>query len=324
MDTSTSQPGLAWQPDYLGGGLEYTNIYQPDDYSGAVKAVLVRLHAKQGTPRAILYVHGYSDYFFNRELAETFSRNGYNFYALDLRKYGRSYLPGQRMFQVRDLHEYFADIDAAIDIILRDGNPEIALLGHSTGGLTVSLYMSERHNHAVRGVMLNSPFLAWNLSIIEKKIAIPFLSMIGRWKPDVRLKLRPDRGYAESISSAFDGEWDYDSEYKPDILPDPDLGWIRAIYEAQCELRKSRLDVPVLLMRSSDSVRKGDRREKYSRADAILDVESISRRGLELSDRVTEIIYPGALHDIALSRKEIRVKMAADMLAWLNEVMIEK
>jgi len=52
-------------------------------------------------------------------MAEMFASNGYNFYAVDLRKYGRSLIAGQKMFQVRRLDEYFADINATIKIMAR-------------------------------------------------------------------------------------------------------------------------------------------------------------------------------------------------------------
>lgn len=134
---------LRWTPDILGDGFETAYVGQPDDYSGKVRTTVIRRRTTGQPARAILYVHGFSDYFFQKEMADMFVAHGYDFYAVDLRKYGRSLLPGQRMFQVRDIHEYFADIDAAVKVIDADGDREIILLGHSTGGLTTSLYMSE-------------------------------------------------------------------------------------------------------------------------------------------------------------------------------------
>ena len=55
-------------------------------------ATLVRLRAAAPTRRAVLYLHGFVDYFFQTHLAEFFTERGYDFYALDLRKYGRSLL----------------------------------------------------------------------------------------------------------------------------------------------------------------------------------------------------------------------------------------
>lgn len=309
-----------WQPDILGDGFEYRYVKHPDDYSGEVRSTVVRLLPSEPTLKSILYVHGFSDYYFQKEMAETFVKAGYAFYAVDLRKYGRSLLPGQRMFQVRDMHEYFADIDSAIDIIKSDGETEIALLGHSTGGLTTSLYMSEHPSPMIRALILNSPFLAWNLPLLLRSVVMPAVSALGRYIPSVKVRQKPDSGYAESLLSEYGGEWNYCRDWKPDVLPDPDMGWIRAIHTAQKALRRQKIHVPVLLMHSSESVKAGDDKEKYNRADAILDVDSISKYGRHLGDDVTEITIDGALHDIALSQKSIRSTMYNVMLDWLRLV----
>ncbi len=62
----------------------------------------------------MLYVHGWSDYFFNPELARYWSDAGARFFALDLRKYGRSLRPGQTPGYITNLADYDADIEAAL------------------------------------------------------------------------------------------------------------------------------------------------------------------------------------------------------------------
>lgn len=74
-------------------------------------------------------------------------------------------------------------------------------------------------------------------------------------------------------------------------------------------------------MHSTASVHKGDPKEKYFHADAILDVESISRYGKRLGEDVTEVSFEGGLHDLALSKKAIREKMYHTMLSWLHDKM---
>ena len=55
--------------------------------------------------RAVLYVHGWSDYFFQTRPRRVLARPGAAFYALDLRKYGRSLRPGQTPGYVDDLRD---------------------------------------------------------------------------------------------------------------------------------------------------------------------------------------------------------------------------
>lgn len=309
---------MEWKSDILGDGFEMCHVEHPDDYSGHVLSTVIRRCPLHANGVAVVYIHGFSDYFLQWEMAKMFNRHGYAFYAADLRKYGRSFIKGQRLFEVRDLHEYFPDIDAAVDAAMGDGFKRIVILGHSTGGLTASLYVSEIQNPAVKGLILNSPFLDWNLPVAVKRFAIPVVSAMGLLFPRIPVHQTPDRGYAESLHQAFGGEWDYRRDWKPDIMPDPDAGWIRAIHRGQKELRRRCIDVPVLLLRSAESVRKGDSEEKYSRADAILDVDTISRYGRSLGPDLTEVSFDGGLHDLVLSSHKVRKEVYDTMFDWLR------
>lgn len=79
----------------LGPPYERQTINLGTDDEGPVVATLVRRRAERPSGRAVLYVHGFVDYFFQTHLADFFAERGWDFYALDLRKYGRSLLPGQ-------------------------------------------------------------------------------------------------------------------------------------------------------------------------------------------------------------------------------------
>src|SRR3954462_5161891 len=106
-----------------------------DDYDGAVVATLVRLPVANAPRGAVLYVHGFNDYFFQRHMAQRFALEGYAFYALDLRKHGRSLRPHQHPNFCKSVSEYHADLTAALSEI---GAP-VLLAGHSMGGLVCAL-----------------------------------------------------------------------------------------------------------------------------------------------------------------------------------------
>jgi alpha-beta hydrolase superfamily lysophospholipase len=82
-------------PDILGPPYTAETLDLPDDDEGQVVATLVHRPAGEATDRAVLHVHGFADYFFQTAYAEWWTERGYDFYALDLRKYGRSILPHQ-------------------------------------------------------------------------------------------------------------------------------------------------------------------------------------------------------------------------------------
>src|SRR6187402_3024139 len=102
---------MQYVEDVLKNGFEQTTILQPNDYEGKVTATLIRKQCEAQSAKAILCLHGFNDYFYQEVIAEEFLRAGYHFYALDLRKYGRSILQNQRPNNARNLSEYYQDID---------------------------------------------------------------------------------------------------------------------------------------------------------------------------------------------------------------------
>src|SRR3954469_2349852 len=146
-------------PDVLGEPYLAETIALPPDEEGPVVATLVVRRAAEPTGRAVLHVHGFANYFFQTAYAEWWNERGYDFYAVDLRKYGRSIRPHQTPNFVTDLRDYFADLDAAWQRIAdRDGHHRVLLSAHSTGGLVVALWADER-KPALAGMVLNSPWL---------------------------------------------------------------------------------------------------------------------------------------------------------------------
>ena len=116
---------MAWDSEF---GFDVTKFELKDDDEGRVEATLLARKSKKTSANAILYIHGFIDYFFQLELADWANRQGFNFYAIDLRKYGRSLLPHQKPNFFRNYKEYYEEIDAAVDVIRsRDKNIFLAL-----------------------------------------------------------------------------------------------------------------------------------------------------------------------------------------------------
>lgn len=308
-----------WRPDVLGDGYEMRYVDQPDDYSGKVRCTIVRKLSDCSSGKGVLYVHGFNDYFFQAEMGDRFVDSCYNFYAVDLRKYGRSIIAGQKMFQVRDMKEYFADIDSALAQMKRDGNREIVLMGHSTGGLTTSLYMNENPDTLIRALILNSPFLDWNQTKFQEKFLIPMVRGVARLFPDVSIPQGGGDHYARSLLADYGGEWHYDTLWKLTVSPNVDSGWIRAIDAAQSVIQDDPdIRVPILLMHSDRSFKNGDPDSMYLCTDAVLDVEDISKYGRRLGPVVTEVTVYGGLHDLVLSGKGVREPLYDYIFKWLD------
>jgi alpha-beta hydrolase superfamily lysophospholipase len=237
-------------------------------------------------------------------MANRMADSCYNFYAVDLRRYGRSLMDNQLASDMRDDHEYFADIDSAIAVIRRDGITDVTLMGHSTGGLTTALYMTETPDPVVKRLILNSPFLDWRFSPKLERYGIPTVSFLGRLFKTIKIKQSGEGKYGHSLLKDYDGEWEYRTEWKQINTTIVTTGWVSAINRAQHTLRSRHITVPILLMHSDKS--SSGKNARMFDTDIVLDVDDIHRYGTALGNDVTEASIPGGLHDLILSHKEAR------------------
>lgn len=308
-------------PDELGKAFEKRTIIMPDDYEGKVVCTLIRHKAKQSDQKAILYVHGYNDYFFQTEMANRFSKAGYRFYAVDLRKYGRSILRGQFATNARQMNEYFADIDTSLNIIRKEGVKKIILIGHSTGGLITSLYADRKGQKLnIDGLILNSPFFDFNENYFTENISIPVVSCLSYCFKNTILKGGGDCAYGESLHKDFRGEWNFDLRKKSVVPRDKRWCWIGAIDRAQIQVQKGlQINCPVLAMSSDKSIVGEPWNVGYQTADGVLDVQDIQRYSRNIGKKTTLCIVPGGMHDLVLSKKNVRAAVYREMFSWLNK-----
>ena len=289
-----------WTADRLLPGFESIEFAFPDDYDGRVVCTLVRLPAAEAPRGAVLYVHGFVDYFFQRHMAERFAAEGYAFYALDLRKHGRSLLAHQHPCFCKDLAEYHADITRALEEI---GAP-LLLAGHSTGGLVCALYASEgERREQVRALWLNSPFFDWKVTPF-KRAQLGVAALVGRAFPFLNDPKALHPAYVRSIHREFGGEWDFDLKLKPLHGFPAYFGWIGAILAAQAKVHAGlAIGCPVLTMHSDE-------------ADIVLDWRHVARWGRTLGREAAVLAFPGGLHDLVLSRREVRDAVFRELFSW--------
>ena len=270
----------------------------------------------------VLYVHGWLDYFFQTHLADFWEAQGVRFHALDLRRYGRSLRAGQTPGYVRSLTTYDEEIEAALTAMGhgRDAAPErkLLLMGHSTGGLTVSLWTA-RNQERVAGLVLNSPWLEFQPREAVRKIMEPGIRVQSELVPRSQL-VNLDRGlYARSISSRFDGEWDYDIDWRPDAGWRATPAWLAAIFRGQDQVARGLgIDVPVLVLLSTRSTIPTRWSEEMKSTDSVLDVVGIARRVPDVGSRITLVRIAGGLHDVTLSARPAREQVWRETGRWFR------
>lgn len=315
----------------LPGYWQQTFALGPDpDGEGELVATLVR----RGSPdpeadRAVLLVHGFTDYFFNTELADYLAERGFLVYALDLHKCGRSHRDGQTPHFTTDLARYDVELERAIDVIAAECDARVLVYGHSAGGLVVSLWLDRLRRRAetarkgVSGLILNSPWLdLQGHPILRTPPTSAALSALGRLRKLSVVRRPTEGGYGSTLHRDYHGEFDYDLTWKPVGGFPVTFGWIHAIRRGQARLHRGLdVGVPNLILRSDRSVREvsdASRIEEIHRGDAVLDVAQIARWAGCIGNRTTIVPITDAKHDVFLSVPESRADAYAEMDRWLD------
>ncbi|WP_329571151.1 alpha/beta hydrolase [Kitasatospora sp. NBC_01266] len=311
---------MEFREDILGAPYEAAELPLTADEEGAVSATLVR-RLVPGSQRAVLYLHGYTDYFFQANLADHFTAAGFSFYALDLRKYGRSLRPHQSPNFIRDLAAYDEELDQAVRIIReQDGHTQLLVNGHSTGGLVAALWASRRAGRGVvDGLFLNSPFLSMPTSPAVRALGSPAVGALGRLAATRKLPSALNPHYVHSLHRDHRGEWDFDLALKPAEGFPLYAGWLAAINRGHQQVRRGlRIDCPVLLMASTASTITTKWDPALLRTDGVLRADDIAALAPRLGRHVTTVRIEGGMHDLVLSGEQVRARVFAELDRWLD------
>jgi alpha-beta hydrolase superfamily lysophospholipase len=306
--------------DVLGEPYLAETLTLPPDDEGEVVATLVSRRVP-GPPsrKAVLHVHGFCDYFFQTPAADFWTGRGYDFYAVDLRKYGRSLRPHQTPNFARDLAEYHAELDEAYRIVTeRDRHDHVAVSGHSTGGLVAALWL-DATGHPADGLVLNSPWLDLHGSFWLRTAATRAIDQVGLRRPFQQVPRNVSGLYAASLHRDHAGEWDFDLTWKPLGSWPVFAGWLRAVRRGHATVHRGlRLTTPTLVLSSDRSLHPRVWEPDVDCCDIVLDVDLMARWVHRVSSHVTLARVPGALHDVTLSRQPARDRVFAELDRWLD------
>lgn len=316
-----------WIPDVLGAPFEQRTLPLGDDAEGELVATLVRSLPGWGqrllAPLAdvdVLYVHGWSDYFFQAELARAWNDLGARFYALDLRKYGRSLRDGQTPGYVDSLDAYDDDIAAALDAMGHAGaerSRRLVLLGHSTGGLTLTLWAA-RHPGVAAALILNSPWLELQTGAVARQAIAPLLRAHARVAPlsaPPAIELSTYARAQREIGSlpAAEGR----ERWRPAEAFAVHPGWLNAVLAGHQQIAAG-VDVgcPALVLLSARSMPPFRWVEGLTRSDSVLTVDDIARAATRIGSLVTIARIEDAIHDVFLSWPQPKDEAYRVLRAW--------
>lgn len=328
----------AWEPDVLPGYLKTTIELGADPHGeGDLVATLVRPERTVGTRHAVLAVHGYTDYFFNTELADRFTARGFAFYGLDLHKCGRSWRDGQTPHFTTDLARYDTELERALEIIRAEtDSATVCVYGHSAGGLIVTLWLDRLRRRdltealGIGALVLNSPFFDLHgPAILRTPPTGAALMGLARLRKLHVIRKPTPGGYGTSLHRNYSGEFDYDLTWKPVGGFPVTFGWINAIRRGQSRLHRGLdVGVPNLILRSDHSISETHGAEhndptSLQTGDAVLDVRQIARwAGCVGGTHTTVAPIVDAKHDVFLSLSAPREASYRELDRWLDRYLV--
>lgn len=328
---------MIWNDDVLGQDFSATTVPVPG--RGAHRTATVVRHnpsTRAESRGTVLYVHGWSDYFANPELAEAVQRAGFRFYAVDLHGYGRNLTDevlaaGDVPGLAEDLSEYQPDFDAAREVIARDGGRidpgHLVVVAHSTGGLTMSLLLMEQPGQ-VAGLALATPWIApQGFSGIDR-IVLALAPLLPKRLTLMELKVPLNSNYHRVLSRDREGAWEVDPRWRPRTSFPVTVGFLRstaAARERLLELHRSgrTVQAPVLIQTARRSLLVPWWDKRMHGMDTVLDVEAIRRRAAVLHPAPTVVAHDDAIHDVHRSAPLVRRAAFADLQRWLVGLEID-
>jgi alpha-beta hydrolase superfamily lysophospholipase len=323
MESTRATVALDWQQDVLEG---YQAATLPPPASGkrnkGVVRTLVRRVKQPEQPRAVfLHVHGRNDYFFQTHVADAVASEGLAFYAVDLRRAGRSLQSGEIAHHFTHISELGEDIGAAVDAVVADaGDLPVIVHAHSTGGLGAAIWASDVGHPNLAGLILNSPLFGLRLKS-WKAIGIELTPIIGKFAPTLVMDPAPTV-YTQRLSAADGGGWVFDPAWKKSTGEPTTAGWLGATVSARRRVARGlHIEVPVLLAHADSTGPDKVDNPRVDSQDTVVDVDKIRAYGPGLGDHVTMLEVPGAMHDVSLSAPAAREEFFGAVGTWLDEVL---
>ena len=270
---------------------------------------------------AVLYVHGFVDYFFHDHLAAPLAAAGYQLYGLDLRDCGRSHQEGRPINDTDNLARYTEEIDRAVRELARV-HGRVVVVAHSTGGLTVALWADARPYLVSKGTLaalvLSSPWLELPGGRWTKTVGGVGVDLLARVAPRTVVS-HLNEHYAKALHRSTGGEWDYDLTWKSHESAPVTAGFVRAVRQAQARVARG-LDIgcPVLVLASTASSPGDHEHDRLVTTDSVLDVADMERLAPQLGADVTFDQIEGGAHDLSLSPSPAREAFLDAVVAFLD------
>ena len=332
---------LNFASDQLGEGfgVHYVEMGEDPDGEAPVRCALVQYRPGSSdvdfySRPALLFVHGMTDYFFQDHVARFFHEEGFAVYGIDLRKCGRAWREGQTWHHVTSQALYDEEITIAVSL-LASAHGKVVPVGHSTGGLDVTMWATRLFDAATRypesgsavlhshvpALVCNSPWYGLQFDTPTRFIINRVFPIIGKIFPQMPLPGGINPSYGYSLHSDYAGEWNYDLTLKPILPRKKYVPWLVSVAQ---EIRKLRTGhhstgVPTLILTSDGHHFARELSEQTYTNDPILMPSQMWEVAPRVSPHAHIEVIPDATHDVFLSALPVRSRALRATAHWLHD-----
>ena len=156
-------------------------------------------------------------------------------------------------------------------------------------------------------------------------MAFPVLSDVALLMPDAAAPKQESPKYNMSLLKTERGEWEFNTELKSDEWPQQYFGYLRATTRGIKWIHAGmQIQTPVLMMRSGCTVDNVKWDEDYMRCDCMLDVNLLEKWAPKLGPDVTTVTVEDGMHDMFLSRKDVRDYAYRTMFEFLDDAVARR
>ena len=264
---------------------------------------------------ALIWIHGYNDYYYNLYIGEKFIKKGFDIYAVKLRRYQQN--NHNKIFYCDNLNEYIQDIDNIFPKILEKKYNKIILYGHSMGGLVSSIYCKDgKYKDKITHLVLNSPFFDFKVSFFEKILLYYIIYYLGYFFPNLIIRsidLNTENYLTKNIKKRFY----INNKYKLDVLSPVYASWIKTIidYQNRIKYKNLSLNIPILVLFCTKSTIFTNSDQT---GDDTLEVDHIDKYSNNLGSNIKKYKFENAIHDIFSSSLNTINDAFEITLNWIN------
>ena len=279
---------------------------------------------EENNKNAIIFIHGFNDNFYHFHISNFFLKKNFDIYAPSLKNYGRSCYDREKLYHIDDLKKYFTDIDNTILHIENLKKYEkIYIIGHSTGGITSTLYCHEgKYKNKISGLILNSPFFSFYDDSYINYFLHYVVYYIGKYFPNICIR-KENKNSINSYSVFIYNKFHVEENCK--LLHNAPIfsGWIYTVIKNQQFISKNKLniDIPVLILNSDKTYNNNFnynifQNEKYQIAKDIFKNNNFSK---SFGENTEEYIIKNSDHDLFCSSRYI-INLVLDKITdWLEK-----